>query len=159
MLWAIPLAWLAYGILGPVKLRSDRNVHNVLFVWLREQGENGNHQPSVKVQEVGEWRLAKMIGVTVGLVAAFALPDSPVALFAVCALTLVPDALCRKVNAIDYAGHGAEIMHAEAAGIFGYREAEIARMQQDRDKRGQGVAANLDRMRWLSRVIYLLGRW
>ena len=47
---------------------------------------------------------------------------------------------------------------ATVATLARYREAEIARMSDDPDKRGQDIAAGLDRARWLARVVHRLGK-
>jgi hypothetical protein len=64
------------------------------------------------------------------------------------------------VPALDYAGHGAEIIAAERAGITGYRAGEITRMRL-LDNRAHMTDAQVDaalcRWHWLARVVHRLG--
>ncbi len=59
----IVLVWAAYGALGPVVLKGRHAHHNAFAVWMHSRDPIGNHLPSVRVQEVGEWRLSKLVGV------------------------------------------------------------------------------------------------
>lgn len=153
----IVAAWAIYGLLGPIRILSDRNRHNALFVWLREDTP-GQHQPSIRVQEVGEWRLHKIIGSTAGLILATLLPEHPASLFAVATGMIAADNLTRLIPHIDYAGHGAEILNAEAAGLMGYRTEEARRVARDYDAAVADALEWFDQMHWLSRIIYWLAR-
>ena len=151
------------GIIAPTK-RGRRAQHNALWITRPEGPTNsdGSTTAFAHVQERGEYRLGKLIGLAAGaavLAVALASEADPVGAAIVTFLPMIVcDAFSRKVNFIDYAGHGAEIIAAEREGVAGYREAEIARMSDDRDKHGQDIAAGLDRARWLARVVHRLGK-
>jgi hypothetical protein len=89
----------------------------------------------------------------------FALPFEPVLLMLYPIAIAAANQAVRFFPGTNYAGHGAEIIAAEAAGQAGYREAEIARMRTNRDKRGDDVAAQLARWNWLARIVFAWGRW
>lgn len=155
------LAWAAYGVLGPIVLQGKSARHTALAVWMHRADPIGNHLPSVRVQEVGEWRLCKIIGV-ISALPGLIFVAHPAHQFA---LTVVPmllcDALTRKIPALDYAGHGAEIISAERAGLAGYREAEIERMRRFDRRQSMTTAeieAALTRWHWLARVVAVVGR-
>lgn len=159
MSWLPIVLWALWMLAAPT-VRGERAFHSL---WLISKPEgplnaDGSATAFAHVQEKGEFRLHKLIGIAAGV--PFALIVAP--LFVVLPLQLLAmilaDGLSRKIEAIDYAGHGAEIMAAEAARVIGYREAEIARMSDDRDKQGDDIAAELDRWRWLACVVFWLGR-
>lgn len=153
------LVWAAYGVLGPVVFKGKSAKHNAFFVLMPAEARNGNHLPSVRVQEVGEWRLAKIVAVVAALPGLLMAAD-PITQFLLAALPmLIADAAMRAVSASDYAGHGAEIIAAERSGLIGYREAEIERMRRDPDKQGHDVPTGLARWHWLARIVFALGRW
>ena len=160
---AILAAWAVLGIIAPTK-RGRHAEHNALFITRPEGPTNpdGSTTAFAHVQERGEYRLGKLIGLAVGgaaLAVALASKADPVGAVIVTFLPMIVcDAFSRKVNYVDYAGHGAEIIAAERAGVVGYRQAEIARMSDDPDKRGQDIAKGLDRARWLARVVHGLGK-
>jgi hypothetical protein len=143
------LAWALYGVIGPIILRGDEAWHTALAVWMPKELNDGNWIPAVKVQEVGEWRFHKLLGV-ISALPGFLFSNPLLELPAVVLPLLVVDALSRKIAAIDMAGHGAEIIAAEREGLVGYREAEIIRSGYTK--------AQIDRMAWLAKFIYLLGR-
>lgn len=157
----IMLVWAAYGVFGPVTLKGGHAHHNALAVWMPQEAHSGNHLPSVKVQEVGEWKLVKITGLLCGLPGLLLIQDPIAQAF----LTAIPmfagDALLRNVPALDLAGHGAEIIAAEREGIIGYRAAEIDRMRRFDNRQNmtaEQVSAALDRWHWLARIVYWLGR-
>ena len=160
---AILAAWAVLCIIAPTR-KGRHAQHNALFI-SRPVGPinlDGSITAFAHVQERGEYRLGKLTGLAVGgaaLAVALASEADPVGAAIVTFLPMIVcDAFSRKVNFIDYAGHGAEIIAAEREGVAGYREAEIARMSDDPDKRGQDIAAGLDRARWLARVVHRLGK-
>ena len=73
-------------------------------------------------------------------------------------IMMAVDQFTRKINAIDYAGHGAEILFAEEKGDTEYRAKEIKRMSDDHDKKDQNIVGNLLKWEWLSRIILFLER-
>jgi hypothetical protein len=156
-------AWALLGIIAPT--RPGRHArHNAVFI-TRPAGPlnpDGSVTGFAHVQERGEYRLGKLIGLAAGgvcVAVAWTSGADPIALVIVTFLPMILcDAFSRKVNFIDYAGHGAEIIAAEYAGAIGYRAEEIERMRDDPDKRGQDIAEGLDRARWLARVVFALGR-
>lgn len=158
MFWFIPpVLWLAYAAFGPVRLTGKSNMHNAYVVWLTLAPMGDNHQPSVIVQEIGEWRLHKLIGIAAYF--PVALIDPLVGPFLGALAMLLADGFSRKVKRIDWAGHGAEVMAAEKAGIAGYREAEAERVARDYKATPADALLWFDQMRWLSRIIYALGQW
>jgi hypothetical protein len=161
LLFALPALWLALFLFPPV-FAGDRAQHGPVGIWKPPGPINrdGSATEYAHVQEKGEFRLAKLGGIAAARVFA-ALPFEPLVLALMLqgiAMALADQAV-RFFPGTDYAGHGAEIMAAEADGITGYRAAEIARMRTNRDKRGQDVEAGLARWHWLARVIFMLGRW
>lgn len=151
-------AWAMYGALGPVIITGPRNRHNALAVWLRE-ATPGQHQPGIAVQEKGEWRLHKIIGLALGIPASWAAHQiDPLAGFAAAMLaTLAADNLTRTIAPIDWAGHGAEVLVAEAAGLEHYRNQEAARVARDYEASVADALEWFDQMAWLSRIIRALG--
>lgn len=147
--------------LFPPVVRGERAEHNLLRI-VKPAGpinRDGSVTEFAHVQEKGEYRLHKLLGMTsAALAALLPIEHEVVYPLTVWAALVTVDAFSRKIGAIDYGGHGAEIMAAEKAGFLGYREAEIARMSDDGDKIGHNVAARLLRWEWLSRIVYALGR-
>lgn len=153
----LPALWALLCAFPPV-LRGYSAGHSLLFV-LKPDGPinpDGSGTEWAHVQEKGEFRLCKLAAIALALPCLW-LP-APVVWFAVPLTLLLGDQLARSSGAVDYAGHGAEIMAAEADGAFGYREAEIGRMGRNADKRGDDIPAMLARWRWLARVVFVLGR-
>jgi len=156
--WAVLAAWALYGAIGPWRFASGRNRHNALAVWLRPETP-GQHQPGINVQEKGEWRLHKLIGLAIGAPATWiASHFDPVAAL-VCAVlvTLAADNLTRTIPQIDWAGHGAEVLVAEDAGLASYRTQEAARVARDYQATIADALEWFDQMHWLSRIIRALG--
>lgn len=150
--------WAIYGAFGPFRLSGDRNHHNAAFVWLRDETP-GQHQPGIDVQEKGEWRLHKIIGIALGLLAAIitSQSDPVIAFVAPVLVTLIGDSLSRLVKQIDWAGHGAEVLVAEDAGVAGYRQQEAARVARDYRTSTEQALEWFDQVLWLSKIIRTLG--
>ncbi|MFN3991272.1 MAG: hypothetical protein ACK4IS_13570, partial [Erythrobacter sp.] len=70
---------------------------------------------------------------------------------------LLADGLARTIKAIDYAGHGAEIMAGEAAGMAEYRANEVEQMRWAMGRSADEIEAGLQRWHWLARVVRALG--
>ena len=154
------LVWAAYGVLGPVVVQGPSARHNAIFVSMPKTGTNGNHLPAVRVQEVGEWRLCKIVGILAAM-PGLVLSTDPVTQPIVTLLPmLLVDAASRSISGFDYAGHGAEIIAAERAGLMDYRAAEIERMRLF-DNRQHMTPAQVDallrRWHWLARVVHWMG--
>ena len=157
--------WLAWGLVfSIITFKGERNQHNTYFIWLRKTANGENHQPSVAIQEKGEYRLGKLIGAACGAGAAYFTQNIYIA-GAACVLgnLVIYENFFGGVSSIgkhfDVAGHGAEIMAAERAGISGYREAEARRVARDYKITTIEALEWLDDMRWLARITYWLGRW
>ena len=157
------LLWAAYGLFGPITRLGKSARHNALFLWMPSKARNGNYLPAVKVQEVGEWRLSKIIATIVGtsvlgLILALS-PELVIAPFIVVFATVAADSFSRLFT--DYAGHGAEIIEAERLGIEGYRDAEIHRMI-NLDSRQHMTPEQVDEAlrswHWLAKIVWRLGR-
>ncbi|QDH35863.1 hypothetical protein [Porphyrobacter sp. YT40] len=163
MIALLPLALIALwslALLIAPTVRGERARHGI-FVILRPAGPinpDGSTTAFAHVQERGEYRLHKLFGIAAGLPFLLAMPHPLLVLAQIIAMILA-DNLTRPISGIDYAGHGAEIMAAEAAGDLTYRAAEIARMADDGDKRGHDIPNQLARWRWLARIVFTLGRW
>lgn len=155
------LVWAAYGALGPVVLKGRSAKHNAFAVWMHSADTIGNHLPSVLVQEVGEWRLSKIVGVACAIPGLLLVSDPAMQALAAVLPMLIADAVSRLIPASDYAGHGAEIIAAERAGLIGYRAAEIERMRLFDNRQHMTTAqvdAALRRWNWLARIVWRLGR-
>lgn len=154
----IVLIWAAYGVLGPVVLKGTSARHNAFAVWMHSSDSTGNYLPAVKVQEVGEWKLAKALAVLAALPGLLLTTDPISQLILTVIPMLLVDGLCRPL--LDYAGHGAEIIAAERAGLVGYREAEIERMRlfDGRTLSSEQIDSNLRRWHWLAKIVFLLGK-
>jgi hypothetical protein len=154
------LVWVLYAAFGPVIIPASRARHNALYVVMPRAAQAGNHLPAVRVQEVGEWMLCKLIGIAAAVPGLLLVADPVMQLYAAIMPMLLADALSRFVPALDYAGHGAEIIAAERAGITGYRAGEITRMRL-LDNRAHMTDAQIDaalrRWEWLARVVCWLG--
>jgi len=154
------VVWAAYGVVGPVVFNGTRACHNALAVWMPAAGSNGNYLSAVRVQEVGEWRLSKLVAVLCAIPGLLMVSDPLSQCFAVLLPMLLADAFSRKIPGFDYAGHGAEIMAAEREGVVGYRAAEIERMKLY-DGRPDMTAAEIDdelrRWHWLARIVFAMG--
>jgi hypothetical protein len=157
----LPALWLLLFVFPPT-VAGNHAEHNAMRI-VKPAGPinpGGSNTAFAHIQEKGEFRLHKLLAIAAGLPFVFVAPE-PLALglFAQALVMAAVDSFSRKIEAIDFAGHGAEIIAAERAGDWTYRAAEIARMQGDRDKRGQNVAALLLRWEWLARIVWWLGRW
>lgn len=165
----ITLGWVVLGIFGPPIKKASRNVHNAWSV-------KSNGDPFPLVQEVGEWKLCKIIGIAVGVLAhIIALQFGGLAHMAAAILMVFADSFSRTVFALDAGGHGAEIIAATEAGVDGYRDGEIKRLLAEENwqkalgfsKPAKGkaapgsrekVEAALAKWHWLAKIIYRLGR-
>lgn len=161
MIWFLiaPALWLL-AFAFPPTFEGPRAVHNAARI-IRPKGplnRDGSVTAFAHIQEKGEFRLHKLLGLAAGLPFLFA-PFDPVLLFAQPIAMAAVDSFSRRLRAFDYAGHGAEIMAAERAGVIGYREAEIARMSDDDTQAGDDIPAELARWNWLARIVYALGRF
>lgn len=147
--------------LFPPTIKGPHAVHNLLWIVKPEGPVNaeGSVTEFAHVQEKGEYRLHKLLGMAAGFVVSL-VPIEPAGLqaLAVWVALVFVDGFTRKLQAIDYAGHGAEILAADRAGFVGYGKAEIERMQRHSDKQGHNVAAGLLRWEWLARIVLILGR-
>lgn len=159
MTWLIPLAWLAFGVFGPIKRPGKSARHNALFLWMPKEARNGNYLPAVLVQEIGEWRLSKLIAVAVGVAGAVLSADLVISPLVTAIAMVAADSFSRLFT--DYAGHGAEIIEAERQGLIGYRAAEIDRMIR-LDGRQHMIPEQVDgalrRWHWLARIVWRLGQ-
>lgn len=157
----VPALW-AGMFLFPLVLSGPRAISNAFRI-VRPVGPlnpGGSTTRHAHVQELGEYRVYKLLAVAITTPFYFLTTDPfylavALHLFAF----LIVDQLVRKIEGTDYAGHGAEIMSAEAEGDETYRSAEIARLLKDHDKKGEDVVAGLARWNWLARITYVLGRW
>lgn len=151
-LWALLFAF-------PPTVRGRHAMHNVLWIVkpLGPINPDGSVTAYAHVQERGEYRLHKLLGMAAGVPFLFA-PSDPYWLAAMLFAMLVVDGGTRRLDFIDYAGHGAELLAAEADGLTGYRAAEIARMKPNKDKQGDNVALLLLRWEWLAHIVWRLGR-
>lgn len=155
------LIWAALFLVPPT-VKGRHATHNAARIIkpLGPLNPDGSTTEWANIQERGEYRLHKLFGIAAGVPFLFVQIDPPmIALLLQIIAMLGADQFTRAINAIDYAGHAAEIIAAESDGAIGYRESEIVRMSDDHDKRGQNVAAMLLRWEWLGRVVYILGRW
>lgn len=154
-----PALWLALFAFPPT-VAGRHAVHNAARI-VRPKGPlnpDGSVTAFAHIQEKGEFRLHKLLAIAAGLAFVLA-PFAPAPLFAQVVVMAAVDSGTRRFRAFDYAGHGAEIMAAERAGVIGYRAAEIARMSDDETQAGDDVPAELARWHWLARVVFVLGRW
>lgn len=154
----IPLAIFALLFLFPPVTRGTRATHNALRITMPRTMPGRKY---VLTQERGEYRLHKLFALLAGLPFLAITSETPLliavgqflAMFAV-------DQLTRLIEAIDWAGHGAEIMAAEKDGQTGYRAKEIADLENpalNMDKRGDDVPAMLAKWNWLAILVRLLG--
>ena len=140
--------WALYGFFGPIVKVSDKNEHNGFSVKLRAKNTNGNWGPAVRVQEIGEWKVCKIIGVVAGLLvlALGAILQAPMLMFASMFVAAAADAFTRNLAFLDASGHLAEILYVEEHVVPGlapgeaktlklnrYRMDELSRMTKDRD--------------------------
>lgn len=153
-----PALWLLFLLAAPVsKGRSASHTAIGITVPSAAVLPDGNVTAFVLIQERGEWRLHKLLAIAAAL-AFLLLPFGLMTVFFQVIVMIAVDQFTRNIEAIDFAGHGAKIMAAEAAGKMEYREAEIARMMKDRNKRGDDIPAQLARWNWLARIVFWLGR-
>ncbi len=154
-----PAVWFGLFLFPPV-FAGKAAKHSPIGIWKPEGPLNRDGSVTVyaHVQEKGEFRLAKLGAILVGLVFLW-VPHDPVVYLLQPIAMAVADQAVRFFPGTDYAGHGAEIIAAERDGAIGYRAAEIARMSDDRDKRGQDIDAGLRRWNWLSALVFTLGQW
>ncbi|MAY20324.1 MAG: hypothetical protein CL955_06870 [Erythrobacteraceae bacterium] len=156
-----PAVWLMWALAFPGVRTATTAQKNPVFWKYPTQSVNGNNPPSQRVHEGGGWRLGALVTVAVQVaigLAALELIGTLIAQLAALPLVFI---VTRRF--IDIAEHGAEIMHAQANGFPGYREAEALRMtakgqEYERMRVGQFLAA-VDKKRWLSRIIVKLGAW
>lgn len=165
---AFTFLWLGYTFIGPVTISGPGGRRNPLYITLpRQVSPSGNDPRAVRIQEVGEWRLAKLIGCAFGIIVGVCLTaifkDLTVSVLLVCYVfgTILGDAISYPFRTIDLAGHGAEILKAEELHLHGYRENEIRRMQtwEYRELSVDQLRLRLTELEWLSRIILRLGEW
>lgn len=159
--FALPIAF-ALWVLSPLSnWRSDEAKKTPVFATWPRESKGGNNPASQRVHEVGGFRTGALLTVAVQCAIGalgFELIGTAAAQFVAIPLVFV---ITRRF--IDLAEHGAEIMHAQASGLPGYREAEALRMtskgqEYERLTPGQFLSA-ADKKRWLSRIILKLGSW
>lgn len=158
MTYAILALFVALFIFPPV-YRGRAAKSSPIGVW-KPQGPvnpDGSVTQYAHVQEVGEYRLSKLAAIAAGV--PFLFIEGPVVLLLMPIAMCVADQAMRFAPWTDWAGHNAEIMAAEADGAFDYRNGEILRMSDDRDKQNVNIAAMLLRWEWLGRIVYVLGRF
>ena len=162
--WIVFGALVAFTFFGPfIKRGGNAAKHNALLVKLPTDATSiaqGNHPDGRRVQEVGENRFQGLVALVPALVATLTLEAPYAPLVAVLAYIVVKS-LLYAVPAIDDAGHGAEIMVAEADGHSSYYIGEITRMLNDPKRAGKtfgDVLADLEGVRWLSRFMVVLAR-
>lgn len=162
----LPFVWIAHAIWAPtVSGRANRTNPMQITRANAEVMFDGTITAFAYVQERGEFRLYKgltaLIGTAVllgciayGVPAVGLLIGGLVGMFAL-------ESLVRFISAIDIAGHGAEIMAAEAellpeeAMAYHYREAVSVAGQYDLST--DEAIEMLDRWQWLARIVYRLG--
>ena len=152
MMWLLPALWALLFAFPPV-IRGERAGHSLAFI-LKPDGPinpDGSGTEYAHVHEKGEFRLCKLAGIAAGI--PFLWVGGPLVLLFQAIAMVLADQLARRSNVVDYAGHGAEIMAAEADGAIGYREAEIAR-----NARAGLSDVTLRRWHWLARIVHFLGR-
>ena len=157
-----PALWFALWLF-PITLRGKWAISNAFRI-IKPRGpinRDGSITAYAHVQERGEYRLYKLLSFVAAVPFAFWDSDPWFVMPALQLITMMAadQAVRVLLPFIDYAGHGAEIMAAEADFDTTYRLAEIERMRDDRDKRGQDVEAELARWHWLARIVFVLGRW
>lgn len=170
MIYLVPLALFLLLFAFPPTIKGRFATHNAARI-TRPVGPlnpDGSTTAFAHIQERGEYRLHKLLAIAAGVPfvfvppsvwQGFAVPSWMVAGIVQLIAMLAVDQFTRTFEAIDFAGHGAEILAAEAAGDATYREAEIARTAKDLDKRGDDVPAQLARWHWLARIVFTLGRF
>lgn len=157
----IILAVLVATRLGPPITRGGNVArHNAFCVWLPHDAvteSQGQSPAGRKAQEVGEWRALWIFGIAVASPVLWQIEPLFLAVLAFfLAAMLVQTGLRLATDSLDYMGHGIEIMVAEDEGRAGYREAEIARMVRDRDRKGMTVAEvdrKLRQWNWLAVIV------
>lgn len=163
--------WALYGVFGPRIIKDTRNRHNGLLV--RSDGD-----PIVLVQEIGEWKLCKLIGTIVGVLAhIIAFQIGEVAFIFAMLAGVAADSFVRNVFALDVAGHGSEIIAGQKAGIPGYRDGELEQLLRQnnwqkalnfprtayKDDAARAAAlvkieAALAKWNWLAKIVFFLGK-
>lgn len=158
--------WLAHAAWCPVKI-GTANRSNPLYVTRARQEViwDGSITRFVFIQERGEFRLYKSLAAVIGagvLAVATAAGVEPAVLIvaAPVGLALIELAV-RGLSAIDVAGHGAEIMAAQAAlpakEAAAYAEREAATVADQYDIMTDEARVWLNETRWLARIVYRLG--
>lgn len=156
----IPVLWLVWVLAFPGFKTPRRAQRNPLVWWYPTEHRRGNNPASERLHEGGGFRFCGLLA----LIPMIGLAASGVPLIVQIFLSLLSLLLVFLVTRlwIDVAEHGAEVMHAEALGIEGYREAEIERMRLTddyREKSVQAVSKAIDGAAWRSRIILALGGW
>lgn len=157
-----PIALLLFTLIGPPIKRGGTHAWNgPLHVILPTDATTigqANHIAGRRAQEVAEWRLIGLLALIPAAVAAWAIGDvignvaAAVAWFA----AKIP---LYKVQTLDDAGHGAEILVAGRDGFDSYRELEADRMLRDPARHHmdlEDVLRQLRRVEWLSKIMVRL---
>lgn len=153
-------ALLVFVFLGPPTERGGNRSSNHGFgIRLRHPADSeadGQSPSGVRAQEIGEFRLAWVVGMLL------ALPALLLDGWLVGPIYLIGAALGQSLFRVvfkpfDYVGHGVEIIVAEEEGREGYRAAEIDRMiNRDTSRKGMTPAevdAILRKWDWLSKLV------
>lgn len=182
--YLLPLILLVWAMSPMSVFESDQAQKRIFWATYPRASIGGNNPASQRVHEGGGFRLTSLLVVLVQLAIAAVAGEADTAgggldaLVAALLAQLVAAPLTFLVTRrlIDLAEHGAEIAHGDAnpldpvaadwmeqRGFASYREAEAWRMT----RRGQeydnlddaAFLAKIDRLRWLSHIIRLLGAW
>lgn len=158
--------WIAHAVIAPVR-SGKANRSNPLFITRAAQEIvwDGSQTRFVVVQERGEFRLYKGLAALIGtavLAVATAAGVDPVALIVAAPVGLaVIELAVRSLSAIDVAGHGAEIMAAQAAlpaqEAADYAEREARTVADQYDIMTDEARIWINETRWLARIVYRLG--
>lgn len=157
------LLWLILGLLAP-SIGGDHAEHNALYITKPKGPLNpdGSVTAFAHLQEKGEYRLCKLIGICFALICGFIIYSAGSSLTSQVIPPLlgmaITDSFSRKIGFIDFAGHAAEILEAERWGVPCYRKEEIERMSDDPDKKGKNIPKGLGKARHLARVVWALGK-
>ena len=158
--WGFIIFWAVYGFIGPITRKGKSARHNAMYLWKPSKGRNGNHLPAVLIQELGEWRLSKLIAIIIAIPAAILSTGLVIGPFIAIILMMAADSFSRLFT--DYAGHGAEIIEAERLKIEGYRAAEINRMinlDSRQHMTPEEVDEKLRTWHWLAKIVWRLGSY
>ena len=158
----LPLLWTAYALSPLCHSKGTRARKTWYHAWVPTEGLGGNNPASQYVHEVGGFRFGALLSVPVQLMIGaalwwFSLAPLYAPLVQWLAILLMFAATRRW---IDIGEHAAEVLHAEAAGIEGYREAEIARMTRPgAEYHGKPFGEMMTKARFRAWAIGKLGAW